>query len=64
MREARHVCLLAALAASIDDRSDWPTAAGEVRALMFVERVDGDIEDHRDRLGDSDADPTAAPPQG
>ena len=36
--------LIEALRASIDARSDWPQAAAQVRALMFIERFQRDVD--------------------
>lgn len=42
--------LLAELTTLIDERQDWPAAAEQVRALMFVNRFHDDIEQRLDRL--------------
>jgi molecular chaperone HscB len=34
-----------------DDRQDWPALAGQVRALMFVERFASDVENRIEVLG-------------
>ena len=39
------------LQATADDRQDWPALAQQVRALMFVERFAGDVENRLDLLG-------------
>lgn len=36
--------LVEQLAASIDERADWPQAAAQVRALMFIERFLRDVD--------------------
>ena len=43
--------LLARLGATLDEQKDWPAAAGQVRALMFVERFAQDVEQRLDALG-------------
>ena len=35
----------------IDERQDWPAAAGQVRALMFVARFAADVDRRLDALG-------------
>lgn len=42
---------LAALARTIDERADWPAAAQQVRALMFVERFAEDVDRRLEALG-------------
>lgn len=42
---------LAALAQTIDERADWPAAAQQVRALMFVERFAEDVDRRLEALG-------------
>jgi molecular chaperone HscB len=39
------------LATLIDERQDWPAAAGQVRALMFVARFAADVDRRLDALG-------------
>ena len=41
----------AELTATIDQRADWPAAAAQVRALMFVARFAEDIDRRLDALG-------------
>jgi molecular chaperone HscB len=41
---ARRAALLAELATHIDERQDWPAAAGCAQALMFIARFSGDLE--------------------
>jgi len=43
--------LLQELQVTADERQDWPALAGQVRALMFVERFAGDVENRLDLLG-------------
>ncbi|ACB33313.1 co-chaperone Hsc20 [Leptothrix cholodnii SP-6] len=43
--------LIAQLAAVIDQRQDWPAAAAQVRALMFVARFVADVDRRLDALG-------------
>jgi molecular chaperone HscB len=45
--------LLAETAAALDVRGDALAAAGQVRALMFIERFDHDVQLHFDQLGQS-----------
>jgi len=42
---------LGALMQAIDERQDWPAAAQQVRALMFVERFAHDVDRRLDSLG-------------
>jgi molecular chaperone HscB len=42
---------LGALMQSLDERHDWPAAAQQVRALMFVERFAHDVDRRLDSLG-------------
>jgi molecular chaperone HscB len=39
------------LATLIDERHDWPAAAAQVRALMFVVRFAADVDQRLDALG-------------
>ncbi len=48
---AEHRALLAELAATLDDRRDATAAAGQVRALMFVERFASDVDARLEALG-------------
>jgi molecular chaperone HscB len=43
--------LLAELQRTADERRDWPALAGQVRALMFVERFARDVESRLEQLG-------------
>ena len=43
--------MLQELQATADDLQDWPALAQQVRALMFVERFAGDVENRIDLLG-------------
>ena len=43
--------MLADLQQTADVRRDWPTLAGQVRALMFVERFARDVSERLDQLG-------------
>ena len=43
--------MLAELQQTADQRHDWPALAGQVRALMFVERFARDVEERLDQLG-------------
>jgi molecular chaperone HscB len=43
--------LLAELQQTADERQDWPALAGQVRALMFVERFARDVESRIEQLG-------------
>lgn len=43
--------LHAELGVLIDERQDWPAAAGHVRALMFVARFAADVDRRLDALG-------------
>ena len=49
---ARQRALQDELAALIDERQDWPAAAGTIRELMFVERFASDIRRSLDALND------------
>lgn len=42
---------LARLAETIDTRADWPAAAQQVRALMFIERFAEDVDRRLEALG-------------
>jgi len=42
---------LAQLAETIDTRADWPAAAQQVRALMFIERFAEDVDRRLEALG-------------
>ena len=42
---------LAELERTLDERRDWPAAAQQVRALMFVERFARDVEARLEQLG-------------
>ena len=53
--------LLGQLATLIDERQDWPAAAAQVRALMFVTRFAQDIERQADRLSTMCAKEAAGP---
>lgn len=48
---AAHRRMLAELQQTADVRHDWPALAGQVRALMFVERFARDVEARLDQLG-------------
>lgn len=48
---ARRRQALDALGATIDDRADWPAAAQQVRALMFIERFAEDVDRRLEALG-------------
>ncbi len=39
------------LAQTADQRQDWPSLAGQVRALMFVERFAADVSQRLEQLG-------------
>ena len=41
---ARRTALLAELTAHIDERENWPAAAGCVQALMFIARFNSDLD--------------------
>lgn len=43
--------LLQELQTTADDLRDWPALAKQVRALMFIERFAGDVENRLDLLG-------------
>lgn len=43
--------MLLQLGTLIDERQDWPAAAGQVRALMFVARFAADVDRRLDALG-------------
>lgn len=43
--------MLQSLQVTADERNDWPGLAGQVRALMFVERFASDVENRIDLLG-------------
>ena len=43
--------MLAALQETADKRHDWPALAGQVRALMFVERFERDVSGRLEQLG-------------
>jgi len=47
----RQRTLLDDLAIVMDERSDWPAAAVQIRALMFVTRFAEDVERRADALG-------------
>ncbi len=49
--DAARRAMLQDLRATADERGDWPALAGQVRALMFVERFAGDVESRIDSLG-------------
>lgn len=49
--EARRRQALADIAATIDERADWPAAAQQVRALMFIERFAEDVDGRLEALG-------------
>jgi molecular chaperone HscB len=49
--DARRRAALAELEATIDARADWPAAAGQVRALMFIARFAEDIDRRLEALG-------------
>jgi molecular chaperone HscB len=49
--EARRRQALDELAATIDERTDWPAAAQQVRALMFIERFAEDVDHRLEALG-------------
>ena len=42
---------LAELRETLDGRLDWPSAADQVRALMFVERFASDVDERLEALG-------------
>jgi molecular chaperone HscB len=42
---------LDALTRTLDERQDWPAAAQQVRALMFVERFAQDLDRRLEALG-------------
>jgi molecular chaperone HscB len=48
---AEHRALLAELASTLDERRDATAAAGQVRALMFVERFASDVDARLEALG-------------
>ncbi|GAA0747489.1 Fe-S protein assembly co-chaperone HscB [Ideonella azotifigens] len=48
--QAHQRAMLATLDQLIDQRQDWPAAAAQVRALMFVARFSEDLCDRQDRL--------------
>ena len=56
--------LLGQLAALIDERQDWPAAAAQVRALMFLTRFAQDIERRADALTLVDVDVGAVEDEG
>lgn len=43
--------MLAQLQKTADEQHDWPALAGQVRALMFVERFARDVESRLEQLG-------------
>ncbi len=43
--------MLVDLQETADQRRDWPALAGQVRALMFVERFASDVSNRLDQLG-------------
>ncbi len=43
--------MLAQLQVTADEQHDWPALAGQVRALMFVERFARDVESRLEQLG-------------
>jgi molecular chaperone HscB len=43
--------MLAALQQTADVQHDWPALAGQVRALMFVERFERDVSERLEQLG-------------
>ena len=43
--------MLAELQQTADVQRDWPALAGQVRALMFVERFSRDVSERLDQLG-------------
>jgi molecular chaperone HscB len=49
--QARHRQALVEVAATIDERADWPAAAQQVRALMFIERFAEDVDRRLEALG-------------
>ena len=49
--EAARARALSSLDWLIDEKGDYPAAAQQVRALMFIERFAHDVENRADRLG-------------
>jgi molecular chaperone HscB len=49
--EARRRAALDELAVTIDERADWPAAAQQVRALMFIARFAEDVDRRLEALG-------------
>ena len=49
--EVRRRAALDDLAATIDERADWPAAAMQVRALMFIARFAEDVDQRLEALG-------------
>lgn len=49
--DAHRRAALDELAATIDERADWPAAAQQVRALMFIARFADDVDRRLEALG-------------
>ena len=49
--EARRRQALRELAATIDERADWPAAAQQVKGLMFIERFGEELDRRLEALG-------------
>ncbi len=47
---ARQKQMIDGLAVVMDEKQDWPAAAGQVRALMFVDRFSADVDRRLDAL--------------
>lgn len=50
---AEHALLLAQCAQLLDEAGDYASAAAQVRALMFVERLQASVDDKRDACADA-----------